>query len=148
MKISIPKITLLGAALATAVPIANDATLSQQNTVRLADILPDGTAPFYMAQISDPAAELERNPGLLDDLLKRLGAAIPHLLPNSIVTVVDLPPEANETRNASAPALVGRQESACPKACAPWVALPPFGVWFPICLGDCHHRCVNGMHCP
>lgn len=167
MMISTLKITLLGAALATATPIAYNASLSQENTVRLADILPDGTAPFYMAQYANPTAELGLDKGcphstgvdcvfenlrslgfVFDDIIKRLRAANPNIHANSTVTVVDLPTEANETRNTSAPALVGRQESKCPAACGPWAAIPPFGAWFPVCLGDCHHRCTHGGHCP
>lgn len=172
---SILKITLLGAALATATPIARDAALSQQTTctVNLEDILPDGTAPFYMAQVSDPATETDLDGWQLcsskddrekygekcldgfhltgdplDDLIKRLRAANPLIRADSTVFVIEDTPAANETRNASAPALVARQESKCPEACAAWAAIPPFGVWFGVCVGDCHHRCHHGQKCP
>lgn len=58
-------------------------------------------------------------------------------------------PEVNDTRNASAPALERRQASLCPKHCAAWAAIPPFGLWFGVCVGDCNLRCNRrGQHCP
>lgn len=128
--ISALKITLLGVALAAANPIAYDAALSQEIIVRLADILPDGMAPFYMAQYANPAAEFYLNKGcphstgvdcvfgnlrslgfVFDDIIKRLRAANPNIHANSTVTVINLPPEANEIRNASAATLILRQEA-------------------------------------
>ncbi|KAH8759382.1 hypothetical protein F5883DRAFT_647972 [Diaporthe sp. PMI_573] len=171
------KAILLGAALATASPIAHNATLPHQNTVSLATLLPDGIAPVFMSQVADPAGELEKcNIGLylactsiggehcgpllntsgacgLDRLVKQIVGSLPlHVDLSSPITVDDsdvVSDKAIEAHNASAPALERRQSSSCAKSCAAWAALPPFGMWFGICVADCKGRCArHAGHCP
>lgn len=64
------------------------------------------------------------------------------------ITVDQTGPGANETRNATAHALVRRQFSKCPEKCAAWSAIPPFGAWFAVCVADCKVRCDRGGQCP
>lgn len=56
--------------------------------------------------------------------------------------------ERHERNKTAHGALEPRQQSECPKKCAAWAVLPPFGVFFATCMADCALRCARNLSCP
>ncbi|POS72198.1 hypothetical protein DHEL01_v209412 [Diaporthe helianthi] len=166
--------TLLGATLVTAAPLATDKTVEHIIHLNLSTIFPghDGLAPLNMAEIKDPIDKfmncevsscLDTNctSGIVwaRDPSCPYGNLIDPVIENVIMPAAELNTTSiswdfglellGKRQDESAPAALERREaSECPAKCAPFAALPPFSLWFGMCMADCGVRCARGLSCP
>ncbi|KAL1877965.1 hypothetical protein Daus18300_002319 [Diaporthe australafricana] len=132
---------VLAAALATATPVGPDVPdggLQERSTKSFESPFPGGLAPVSLGSIADPAAELEKcsireyrtclanreahcNVVVYKNADCKLGGVITGLGQH----LLDPP----GTKDGIVAKIEARGKGDCPKHCAAWAIIPPFGVW-------------------